>query len=185
MRLLQQHPIANSRLVALKTHSGPGAAARAGVSCARGTLILIMDADCPTPLEEVCGMIAEVEAGADLVIGSRHQKNSKILAAQPVLRKVASRVYRDFVRRRLKLDWSDTQCGFKLFRGDIGKELFGATEFNSFAFYVEVLLLAYERNLRIVEYPIAWSHRAGSRISLIRDAWHMFRDVRRLKAVQP
>ena len=58
---------------------------------------------------------------------------------------------------RLSGPITDTQCGFKLFKTSVAKELFTVSTLNGFAFDVEVLAQARLRNHRMIELPIQWS----------------------------
>lgn len=48
-------------------------------------------------------------------------------------------------------DFADTQCGFKLFRGSIARELFREARIDRFAYDVEILALAKKYNHAIRE----------------------------------
>ncbi|MEO7059166.1 MAG: hypothetical protein ABI083_05580 [Lapillicoccus sp.] len=75
---------------------------------------------------------------------------------------------------------SDTQCGFKLFRGDVGRQLFKESTINGFAFDVEILARARRRHLKMIELPIAWSDQQGSTFRPLADGIEAFRELRLL-----
>jgi dolichyl-phosphate beta-glucosyltransferase len=75
----------------------------------------------------------------------------------------------------------DTQCGFKLFRGEVARELFAAATVDGFAFDVEILLLARGR-FRVTEVPVVWRHVEQSKVSPGRDAARMLWDVLKMSA---
>ena len=72
---------------------------------------------------------------------------------------------------------TDTQCGFKLFRGEVAAELFPEVRTDGFGFDVELLLLAQRRGYRIVEVPINWVDQPGSRVSVIKEGPRMLAQV--------
>ena len=76
---------------------------------------------------------------------------------------------------------SDTQCGFKCFRGDIVPELFRQQVVPGFAFDVEILFLAGKAGLVLQEIPIDWYYHEGSKVRPIRDAVAMTRDLLRIR----
>ena len=42
---------------------------------------------------------------------------------------------------------------------------------------MEVLAIAHELSYKVVEVPITWTYRAGSRMSILSDSWKMFKDL--------
>ena len=57
---------------------------------------------------------------------------------------------------------ADTQCGFKVFRGDLARAVFADLRTTGFSFDVEVLGRAQRRGARIVEFPVTWDDVPGS-----------------------
>ena len=62
----------------------------------------------------------------------------------------------------------DTQCGFKLFRGDVADQIFKRQRLDGFGFDVEVLLMARKMGLTIREQAIDWYYREGSSMTLLK-----------------
>ena len=89
---------------------------------------------------------------------------------QPWYREHLGKVFTWFVRRFLA-DVSDATCGFKMFRGDIGRSLFAHLRIDDWAFDAELLLLARRRGYRIQEVPVRWEDQPGTKVRLLRDAW--------------
>jgi dolichyl-phosphate beta-glucosyltransferase len=173
---------AHVRLLALGTNQGKGAAVRAGVLASRGHEVLFSDADLSTPIEELARLRAALAAGADVAIGSR-VAGTGIERRQPFLRRLQGRTFRLAVRAlgfRSLARIGDTQCGFKLFRGPVARELFARTTLSGFAFDVEVLALAHPRH-RVDEIGVAWVHAEGSKVRPGLDALRMLRDLARLR----
>jgi dolichyl-phosphate beta-glucosyltransferase len=75
----------------------------------------------------------------------------------------------------------DTQCGFKLFRGQVARELFERSKVDHFAFDVEVVWLAQKAGYTVVEEGVTWEDSPSSRVSPIGDSWQMLVDVLRLR----
>lgn len=63
------------KLIKLIKNSGKGFAVRIGVLSATGELILFMDADGATPIDEISKLITAIEKGADIAIASRSIKD--------------------------------------------------------------------------------------------------------------
>ena len=71
----------------------------------------------------------------------------------------------------------DTQCGFKLTRGDVGRSLFSALTIEGFAWDVELIWLARRRGLAVAEVGVVWIDSPDSRVDPIRSSLSMLRDV--------
>ena len=97
-----------------------------------------------------------LRSGWEVVIGSRRCAGAAYTVPQGRLRRLGSFAFRTMASD-LSGPITDTQCGFKLFHSKVAKELFAATTLTGFTFDVEVLALARQRNLRMIELPIQWS----------------------------
>jgi hypothetical protein len=82
---------------------------------------------------------------------------------------------------QLPSDITDTQCGFKLFKGDIARNLFYNCRSDGFIFDLEIILNAIKNKFRLCELPIEWSCDRDSRLSLIQAVIPVFKDLRKLK----
>jgi hypothetical protein len=76
---------------------------------------------------------------------------------------------------------TDTQCGFKVFDGDIARELFAASMIEGFLFDIEILLLGLKRGYQVEEFPIKWTCDLDSRLSPHRDLYPILCDLQRLR----
>jgi len=157
------------RVVTHPMNRGKGAAVRSGVLEAVGTRILFADADAATPWQEEGKLRAAIDQGADVAVGSRLARDHRVEVRRFLGRGLAGRLFARLVRRMFRLPVRDTQCGFKMFRGETGRGLFKACDEDGYLFDVLVLALAARRGHRIAEVPIAWSDRPGSKVRPIRD----------------
>lgn len=161
---------------------GKGYALRQGVLASRGGLVLICDADLSTPIEEVERLGDPIVAQEfDVAIGSRALDMSYILRQQPWWRRSMGKIFNHIVRLLVLNEFQDTQCGFKLFRGDLARELFRRAHIDRFAFDVEILLLARQSGHRVAEVPVVWRNHPGSKVNPLTDSWRMLRDVIHLR----
>jgi len=71
----------------------------------------------------------------------------------------------------------DTQCGFKLFRGDVGREVFRLTRTNGFAIDVEVIYLLLKYRLDVKRIPVRLERNAPSSVRVVRDSLAAVRDI--------
>ncbi len=160
-------------LIELGKNEGKGAAVKAGVEQASGDYILFMDADLSTPLTEISKVLLPLQAGKDIVIGSRAVETSNILERQPFYRESMGKMFNLLVRLLVINGISDTQCGFKAFRRDAAKEIFNRLQTMRFGFDVEVLLWAKVLGYSVEEVGVTWINSPHSRVSPIRDSLEM------------
>lgn len=144
---------------------GKGYSIRRGVLEAKGEYILFSDADLSTPIEELEKLLQEIEKN-DIVIGSRAYQESQILIHQPWWREKMGKVFNLLVQRFLIKGFSDTQCGFKLFKNDC-KKIFSLSRINGFAFDVEIIFIAKKLGLKIKDIPITWVNSKESKVNPI------------------
>lgn len=176
----QLHP--QCRLISLGRNRGKGAAVRKGVAGSRGDLVLFSDADLSTPIEEIELLERAILNGSDIAVGSRALPGSRIEVHQPRLRELMGKTYNLLIRATLMSGIHDTQCGFKLFRGTVARELFGLARIDDFGFDVEILYLAGMRGYRVTEVPVRWINSPASRVMVFSDSAGMLYDLLRVRA---
>ncbi len=174
------HEQESSRITTDTANRGKGAAVRRGFELARGRCVLFTDADLSTPIEEVEILLGALEAGADIVIGSRRLPTSRV-APQPPYRRLMGWVFSALVRTLAVPGVRDSQCGFKLYRGEHTKTLAGLQRMTGFSFDVEHLYLARRLGWKVAEVGVRWTDAPGSTVHPVRDSWRMLRDVMRIR----
>jgi glycosyltransferase involved in cell wall biosynthesis len=144
----------------LARNQGKGGAVKAGMLAARGDAIAYVDADMNVPPLHLTRALELLSEGADLVVGQRNL--AAYASDEGAVRLLAGALVQ--VTRRALVLWSirDTQCGFKVFRRDLGRAVFSATRIRSFAFDIEALFLARRLGARIVEMPVTTTYRGES-----------------------
>lgn len=172
----------NKRIKLLKNgkNRGKGYSVKRGVLCAKYPLILFSDADLSTPIEELDKFVDLIQK-YDMVIASRNLKESDIQSKQPFYRAILGKFFALIVNILIFSDFKDTQCGFKLFKKDVVKEVFPLQTFNGFSFDVEVLCIAKKKKYSIKEAPVVWMSSNKSEVSPLKDPIRMFRDVLKIK----
>ena len=163
---------------------GKGAAVRSGFLASRGAEILLCDADLASPIDQLAVLAASAPAAA-VRIGSRALDRSLIAVRQPGYRDFMGRAFNLVVRALALPGIHDTQCGFKLFPGDLGRALAAVQRTDGFAFDVELLFLARRWGTPVVEVPVRWCHVEASRVRPLKHSAEMLRDLTwlRLRAV--
>ena len=146
---------------------GKGYSVRHGMLAAKGAWRLFSDADLSAPIDELDKLWNAVSHGASqIAIGSRAIDRSLIGVHQPGIRENAGKFFNAVMRLTVGLSISDTQCGFKLFRGDVAQEVFSRQRLERFGFDVEVLYIAHRLGYRIAEIPVRWNHVEGSKVGM-------------------
>ncbi|MDP6580913.1 MAG: glycosyltransferase family 2 protein [Vicinamibacterales bacterium] len=163
------------------TNQGKGHAVRRGMLSARGRYLLFSDADLSTPIAEVKRLMAPLEAGRDIAIGSRALADSDVRVRQAWWRQAMGRVFNQIVRRVAVPDIRDTQCGFKCFRREAGRRVFARQRTTRFSFDVELLWIARKLGYQVVEVPVTWVNDPSSRVHPVRDSLSMLVDLARLR----
>src|SRR5713226_2688907 len=169
------------RIEALPHNRGKGRALAEGVAAARGTEILITDADLSTPIEGLDKLRAELRKGAGVAIGSRALRGSRVEVSQPIYRVLMGKAFNILVQAVLLPGIWDTQCGFKLFRADVAHDAFAALTTDGFGYDPEVLYRAKKRGVKIAEVPVVWRNSAPTKVSPIKSSIDMFRHVMRIR----
>ncbi len=165
-------------------HRGKGFGVRTGMKASRGRYAMFADSGVNIPYKFALVGVDKIENNlCDIAHGSRKLKQSTILLAQPLHRRFISKVFRWFmlamagVPRRL----SDTQCGFKIYKGDIARELYAACETDGFLFDIEIIMLALKKNYRIEEFPVEWTCDLDSRLSVTRSPLPILQELFQLR----
>ena len=122
------------------------------------------------PLARAREMIRRGEC--DIAHGSRKLPDSVILRPQGFYRRLCSRMFRFIVRLFMGIPhtFSDTQCGFKVYRGDVARGLYARCRSDGFMFDIEVLMRALAAGHRVLEFPIEWRCDLDSRLRPARGA---------------
>jgi dolichyl-phosphate beta-glucosyltransferase len=142
---------------------GKGAAIRSGVMEVRTTWLLFVDADLSIPIEDIEELAPHAER-APVVIGSKRAPGSDV--RYPQIRRFLGGIGQKLISVLVVSGFHDTQCGFKLFRTDVARELFGAQRIDGFGFDFEVLFLARRLGHPVSEVPNRCEHRIGGSVGL-------------------
>ncbi len=172
--------IASLRIIRYEKNRGKGFALRTGVLASQGELVLVSDADLSIPIEELDTLLPYLSE-YHVAIGSRALALSNIVVKQPWWRQEMGKTFNRIVKLLIMDDFNDTQCGFKLFRGDVARELFREARIDRFAYDVEILALAIRKGYRVAEVPIQWLNDPASKVNPIRDSLKMLVDLVKIR----
>jgi dolichyl-phosphate beta-glucosyltransferase len=166
-------------MVSHPRNRGKGAAVRTGFARASGEELLLCDADLATPIDQL-ELLRQAGDRRSVRFGSRALDRGLISNPQPVYRDFMGRSFNLMVQLLLLSGVRDTQCGFKLFPGELGRALADVQRTDGFAYDVEHLVLARSWGFRLHEVAVAWRHVEASRVQAIRHSGQMLRDLVRL-----
>jgi len=152
---------------------GKGATVKKGMLACESEYLLFSDADLSTPIEEVLKLVDALENGADIAIGSRAQKESRVEVPQGVLRNRMGKLFGILVQLFFGLGLKDSQCGFKLFKKEAAKKIISKQRLNGFSFDVEILLIAKKFGMTTKELGVRWLNRAASKLNPVTDSTRM------------
>jgi len=162
------------------SHGGKGSAVRAGMLAVETDVAIFADADMATPPDQLPILVGALE-DHDVALGSRiHPDGSDMRRSQPPYRRMLGKAFHSLASAWAAGPVQDTQCGFKGFTREAGRDLFGQQKITSIVFDVELIYLARRRGYRIAIIPITWSDKRGSRMHpgprlALRVAWDLLR----------
>lgn len=157
---------------------GLAAAVVDGISLARGAIVVVMDADLSHPPQHLPALIAAVEQGADMAIGSRYVDGGTTDASWGWFRKFNS-LAATWLARPLS-DARDPMSGYFAFRRD---RLTNAAPLNPIGYKIGLEILVKTACQNVVEIPIEFADRVHGESKLtMAEQWRYVRHVMRLAA---
>ncbi|MCX5786496.1 MAG: DUF2723 domain-containing protein [Elusimicrobia bacterium] len=164
----------NLKLIKSKRNFGKGHAVRTGFFQASADWVLVADADMSTPWTEARRLALHcLQQKASGAIGSRGLPESNILKHQSFFRERLGKSFNLLVRALTRLPYTDTQCGFKLFKRQEVEKIFASLKIDRFAWDVEFLVFCRRAGVKIVEIPVTWENSEQTRVRMLRDGFDM------------
>jgi glycosyltransferase involved in cell wall biosynthesis len=159
--------------VIFEPRRGYGRAYLTGLDAARGEFILMADADLTYDFGEASRFLAELEDGADLVVGNRMQNIHP--GAMPWLhRYIGNPLLSGFLNLLFRTGVDDAHCGMRALRRSTLERLDLRTTGMEFA--SEMVIRAAKEKLDVRQFPIEYYPRGGeSKLSSFRDGWRHLR----------
>ena len=129
-------------------------------SLATGAEIIIeMDADFSHDPNDLPRLVAAIEAGSDLAIGSRYVSGGSV-PDWPLVRRWISKGGNLYVRLMLGIPIRDATAGFRAFRAEALASLpYRSAQASGYGFQVEMAWRAVQKGLGVVEIPITFRDR--------------------------
>lgn len=169
------------RVVGYPDNRGKGSAVRTAIAASDGDIVIYTDCDLAYGTDVIGDAAEKLKAsGADLLIGSRNL-SADGYEGYTFIRKLASKTYIGVLNLFAGFRLSDSQCGFKAFRGDVARKIFSHCETDGFAFDIEALLIAARMNCKIDEMGVKIINHRESKVHVFSDTFKMLADLRRIK----
>jgi len=152
---------------------GYGRAYLAGFAATGGDYIVMIDADRTYDFREIPRFVAELDAGAELVMGNRMENIEP--GAMPWLnRYVGNPVLSGFLKLLYRTKVRDAHCGMRALRRDALERLDLRSDGMELA--SEMVIRATKEGLDVREFPIALHPRGGeSKLNPFNDGWRHLR----------
>ena len=162
-------------------------AVRAWVEAARGRRVGFTDADLSYPIEQVPTFLQKLDEGFDGAIWCRRMADT-VFSLHPsdfpyiYLRHMIGHLFNLVVRAMIPIEFSDTQCGLKIFTREAATQIFRRGLIDDFCFDVEVLFLARNLGFRIAAVPVHYRYsRQRSSVALMRDSLRMIAQLLQIR----
>lgn len=171
----------HKNLTLIQSEKGKGAAVQRGMLAAKGEYRFMCDADLSMPVDEITKFLPPRLQDFDIAIASREARGA-VRYNEPSYRHLGGRGINFLIQTLILPGLNDTQCGFKCFRAAVAEDIFKRQTLHGWSFDIELLYIARWHGYRIVEIPIHWHHFSDSKVSALRDAYGMVRDIFRIHA---
>ncbi|XP_038893231.1 dolichyl-phosphate beta-glucosyltransferase-like [Benincasa hispida] len=170
----------NVRVILLGRNHGKGEAIRKGMLHSRGELLLMLDADGATKVNDLEKLENQIHAFAkkessgssfrvsDIPVaafGSRAHLEEKALATRKMYRNFLMKGFHLVVLLTAGPGIRDTQCGFKMFTRSAARKLFTNIRLKRWCFDVEIVYLCKRLSIPMVEISVNWSEIPGSKVN--------------------
>jgi len=172
------------KVLRYERHHGKGFAIRMGIKETGGQFVMFADSGLCVPYDNtLLGLQMLKDRVCEIAHGSRKLKDSMVHRAQPLTRRIITKIMRWSLIVWLKIpsELSDTQCGFKIYRGEVARKLYGQCMSRGFLFDAEIIVRAINQGYRIKEFPIQWTSDPDSRLFPFRNLWHTLIELIALK----
>tara|TARA_B110000483_G_scaffold21415_1_gene24253 strand:+ start:12 stop:743 length:732 start_codon:yes stop_codon:yes gene_type:complete len=176
--------IINIKIINYKNNKGKGYALKQGVLSSNKKWILTIDIDLSVSFEQFNYWVKNkyLKKDNNIFFGSRLLKKSNVIAKKS--RVFTGNIFNILLRLIISnkfLGIKDTQCGFKLYEKNLAKIIFKKMKEYGYIHDIEILILIRKNKFTVLELPINWVHKDGSKINIIKDSIKMLIDLFRLK----
>lgn len=176
---LKNNTLIKIKIISYDKNKGKGYAIKKGFLNSSSKLLLICDADLSTPLVELSKLLKYIDK-FDLVIGSRKQKDAKIIKRQSLIRTMLGKSYSWISKILLQVEVNDFTCGFKLIKREPALKIASKMLIDRWAYDSELLKIATIYKYKIKEIGVKWENNPNSQVRLYKDIILSFIDIVRI-----
>lgn len=161
------------KLIEIKERIGKGGAIKEAVKKARGRYVMFADAGYCVSYKYIKTGLNILNEGYDIAIADRRHPLS-IIEKRQFYRELGSEFFSYFCKYFLGIpkNLGDTQCGFKVFKSEVAKQLFKNLKTKDMMFDIEIILRAKKEGFRISSFPIEWK---ADKISKLHPVFVLFK----------
>ena len=173
-------------VIRLDRNRGKGFAVKTGILASKGDVVLFADSGTCVPYANALPQIEKIRLGElDIAMASRRLKGTVIHRNRSLKRRLLSSFFRLVARLITGVPdrFSDTQCGFKIYRGEMARDLFAKCITTGFLFELEVLLRALKARYRIEEFPVEWTCDLDTRLRPGSDAAKVLKELFQVRSI--
>lgn len=162
------------KLIAYVPNKGYGAALKTGFDAGTGDLVSFLDSDGTCDPLYFADMINKMATeNADIVIGSRMGKNSKM----PGIRRLGNTIFVTLIKLLSKQELTDSASGMRVIKKNKLKEIYPLPDGLHFTPAMSVKAL-FDSNLKISEVDMSYEERVGeSKLSVLKDGFRFLRVI--------
>ncbi len=174
------------KVLDIKGYTGKGGAIARGVKMAKGKYIAYQDADGSSHVEDLIKGYHRMlnSTNLDIVMGSRYIKGAHISGELPAYRFIFSRLFNFAVRTIFQLNFADTQCAVKVMKKQVAKKLLKNLTAKKWTVDVNLLIDGRFNNYNVLEYPINWIYKDGSKLNVKSAMFEVSQELISLKIYQ-
>tara|TARA_S200000501_G_scaffold76622_1_gene68428 strand:- start:443 stop:1132 length:690 start_codon:yes stop_codon:yes gene_type:complete len=155
-KLLEDNKNLFDVIIFKEINEGKGSAIKLGIKKTTGEYVLVQDADLEYSPEDYIKMFKPIENGADVVYGSRF-KGSEAKRLIYFFHRIANFLITLLVNILTNINFSDVECGYKLIRTKLIKQI--NLKENSFSFEVELTMKLAKLPIKFYEVGINYDGR--------------------------
>ena len=170
----------NFQVIESKPNRGKGFVLKKSMLQANGEYIMFMDADSSVLIEELDKFLPCLNDGNDIYIASRRIPGAEVI--MPWQREMAGKVFILLSKLILGLPVNDINCGFKLFRRDVARDVFSEQIMYDWSYDAEILFLSKKHGYKVKEIPVKWVYKDTSKVRPLRDAIGSFVSLMKIRS---
>lgn len=167
----------NIKFIKHEKNQGRGGTVSQGILASKGEVAGFIDIDFSTSPWYIPALAAEIENGADVVIGQRVYK----LKLKVLHRWILSKGYKFLVKIFLGTELGDTESGCKFFRREKIKPILAQVKDEKWFWDTEIIARSHLAGLKIKELPTVFVRESlYTTVKIFKDSWKHFINLIRL-----